>query len=231
MSPLTATAQTRSHAEGPRVPPERAGQALLLPGSRKLTLRDRDLLCPLALGLPTADIADLVHLSEDTIKTRLRTLYRTMSVSGRVQGAAGVVASGLLCPELAALLRELPVPELTGRERELLAMIVRGDGDQDIAKQLNLSLDGAKLHLASLRTRTGTSNRTRLAAHAALRRLVEPGDITVLWHERRWPANRLFIEESRDGTHRCPPLPDHYRQLVSPHRPEENERLDSGRTR
>lgn len=60
-----------------------------------------------------------------------------------------------------------PVVELTVREREVLRLVVDGQGNQEIADRLHLGVSTVKSHVASLLDKTGTGNRIRLAVYGA----------------------------------------------------------------
>ena len=60
------------------------------------------------------------------------------------------------------------LPEsLTGRERDVLALIGQGLSNKEIADRLHLGVTTVKTHVASLMTKTGSTNRVRLALLAA----------------------------------------------------------------
>jgi len=55
---------------------------------------------------------------------------------------------------------------LTPRERDVLALVGEGYGNQEIADQLHLGVTTVKKHIASLMDKTGSDNRVRLAVYA-----------------------------------------------------------------
>jgi DNA-binding NarL/FixJ family response regulator len=57
-------------------------------------------------------------------------------------------------------------PELTPREREVLALVGAGLANAEIAEQLHLGVTTVKTHVANLMTKTGCANRVRLAVFA-----------------------------------------------------------------
>jgi LuxR family maltose regulon positive regulatory protein len=60
-----------------------------------------------------------------------------------------------------------PLPEpLTPREREVLRLLAQGASNQEIARQLVVSLATAKKHVASILSKLGAENRTQAIAHA-----------------------------------------------------------------
>lgn len=58
-----------------------------------LTLRESEVLALLSTGMRNTEIADALFLSENTVRTHLKSLYRKLGVSNRTQAAARVLAS------------------------------------------------------------------------------------------------------------------------------------------
>ncbi|MFI1916469.1 response regulator [Nocardia sp. NPDC020380] len=56
--------------------------------------------------------------------------------------------------------------DLTAREREVLALVAEGWGNQEIADRLHLGVTTVKKHIATLMDKTGCDNRVRLAVYA-----------------------------------------------------------------
>jgi DNA-binding NarL/FixJ family response regulator len=71
-----------------------------------------------------------------------------------------------------------PVPALpdtlTGRERDVLALVGTGLSNREIADRLHLGVTTVKTHVTSLLAKTGSANRIRLALLAAQAGLGEP---------------------------------------------------------
>jgi len=63
---------------------------------------------------------------------------------------------------------------LTHRELEIVAAIVDGDGNRDIAQRLDISLQTVKHHLSSIFDKTGVSSRLELALFAIRHGLKTP---------------------------------------------------------
>jgi DNA-binding NarL/FixJ family response regulator len=59
-----------------------------------------------------------------------------------------------------------PLPELSPREREVLALVAAGHSNQEIAQRLHLGVTTVKTHVGSLMNKTGAHNRIRLAVLA-----------------------------------------------------------------
>ncbi|MBB0229387.1 response regulator [Streptomyces calidiresistens] len=65
-----------------------------------------------------------------------------------------------------------PVPELTPREREVLALLGEGLSNAEIGRRLHLGVTTVKTHVASLLEKTGSANRVHLAVFAVRRGLL-----------------------------------------------------------
>jgi two-component system nitrate/nitrite response regulator NarL len=63
---------------------------------------------------------------------------------------------------------------LTPREMEVVACIVEGCSNRDIAKQFGLSEETVKRHLSNIFDKTGVSTRLELAMFAIAHHLVNP---------------------------------------------------------
>jgi DNA-binding NarL/FixJ family response regulator len=60
-----------------------------------------------------------------------------------------------------------PPVGLTGRERDVLALVGEGLSNPEIAARLHLGVTTVKTHVANLMTKTGSANRVQLALYAA----------------------------------------------------------------
>jgi two-component system nitrate/nitrite response regulator NarL len=67
---------------------------------------------------------------------------------------------------------------LTPREREVLELIVRGAGTQEIAERMHVSYSTARTHTQSILTKLGVHSRLEAAAFAVGNRLVLPPEMT-----------------------------------------------------
>lgn len=78
----------------------------------------------------------------------------------------------------AATQRDLGAPSagsgqaLTGRQREVLALMVQGLSNAEIAERLSISLPTARFHVSQILDRLGAANRTEATALAVKHRLV-----------------------------------------------------------
>lgn len=57
-----------------------------------ITPRQLDILAGIAKGMTNTDIANALFLSEDTVKTHIKILYRTLRLSGRPTSRGAAVA-------------------------------------------------------------------------------------------------------------------------------------------
>lgn len=69
-----------------------------------------------------------------------------------------------------------PVGHLTPREREVLALVGRGAGNRDIARQLAIGERTARTHVSAILTKLGLASRTQAALWAVRHGLVADGD-------------------------------------------------------
>lgn len=96
------------------------------------------------------------------------------AIRGAVAGEA-VVSPALLARLLPRLTRSRGRnPDLTPREREVLALIVQGKANQQIAEELVLSRDTIRNHVASILTKLGAHSKLEAAAVAVKRGIIVP---------------------------------------------------------
>ena len=62
--------------------------------------------------------------------------------------------------------------DLTGREREVLALLVQGKENQEIAQSLSISPETVKHHISAILAKLNVPNRTLAAVEAVWRGLV-----------------------------------------------------------
>ena len=92
-----------------------------------------------------------------------------------VEAIRTVAAGGqAISPEIEHLLAESPpIPLLSPRQTEILESITRGLSNNDIAKQLGISVDMVKEHVNSLFAKIGAANRTEAATIALRKHLLK----------------------------------------------------------
>lgn len=101
------------------------------------------------------------------------------NVLAAVRGAAAgeAVITPALLARLLPRLASRPKgrnPDLTPREREVLALIVKGGTNREIADTLFLSLDTVRNHVASILAKLGVHSKLQAAAVATQRGLISP---------------------------------------------------------
>jgi two-component system NarL family response regulator len=87
-----------------------------------------------------------------------------------------LVARGMryLCGSVAQRMADsLTRTALTSREIEVLQLVVSGESNKTIARQLSIELGTVKSHMSSIMTKLGASSRTQAAGIAAQRGLVD----------------------------------------------------------
>ena len=90
--------------------------------------------------------------------------------------AIHTVASGgrVIDPEVRKLLREdPPLPELTSRQEEILALVTRGLTNADIARQFDIRESSVKEHVNQICTKLGAANRAEAVAIALRKHLLK----------------------------------------------------------
>ena len=68
---------------------------------------------------------------------------------------------------------EPPIPDLTPRQKEILASMIRGLTDRDIARQLGIRQDGVNEHVSAILRKIGAANRTEAVAIAIRKHLLK----------------------------------------------------------
>ena len=95
--------------------------------------------------------------------TELVAAIKTVAAGGRA-----------VSPEIERILAtEPPIPELSPRQAEILASLVRGLSNVDIATQLGISLNMVKEHTSSLFAKLGVANRAEAVSLALRKHLLK----------------------------------------------------------
>lgn len=81
-------------------------------------------------------------------------------------------------------------PQLTHRQQEVAQLVARGCTNPEIARMLDISANAVKKHVSRMLERTGTSNRTELAAQAGRWHPPPPGPPRIHVVEAPKPATR-----------------------------------------
>ena len=90
--------------------------------------------------------------------------------------AVRAVAEGKtsVSPEIEQILSETPpVPKLSPRQSEVLESVARGLSNEDISKQLGISVARVREHLSALFAKMGTTNRAETVATALRKHLLK----------------------------------------------------------
>ena len=132
-------------------------------------------------GLPEARIVVLTSYStSDTIAAALAAgasgAIMKSADDGTLLTAVRAVAAGetFISPEVKGLLAvDPPAPTLSPRQQEVLASLVKGFNNAEIAAQLGISRAVAKEHVENLLVKLGAANRTEAAAIALRKGLVK----------------------------------------------------------
>ena len=145
-----------------------------------------ELLRILRTKLPGTRIVVLTNLLEELIvRNALQvgvTSYLLKNISlEELARAIRVAYQGVptLSPEVTRLVvRELSDPfrdghNLTSREREVLKLIARGLNNQEIAKELSVSLSTVQFHVSNILSKLGVNNRIEATAFAIRHRLAD----------------------------------------------------------
>ena len=85
-----------------------------------------------------------------------------------------VAGKQILAKEVRRLIRkDPPAPELSPRQQEILSSLTRGLTNEDIAKQLGISVPSVKTHLSALFNKLGVANRSEAVAIALRKHLLK----------------------------------------------------------
>ncbi len=105
----------------------------------------------------------LKNVSIDEMANAVRAAYQKRSTLSP-EATQALVAATARPPE--------PDYHLTERERELLALLVKGLSNPEIASRLTISLSTVKFHISSILAKLGASSRTEAVAMALEKHLV-----------------------------------------------------------
>jgi two-component system NarL family response regulator len=129
------------------------------PGARMVALTtyggDEDIRRALAAGVQAYLTKDVLH---DELLKAIRAVY-----AGQTYLPAGVAAS---------LAAQMPRPDLSAREVQVLELIVRGLANKQIAYSLNIAEHTVKNHVKNILSKLGVQDRTQAATAAIQRGIV-----------------------------------------------------------
>ena len=150
-----------------------------------------DLMMPKMDGV--AATAEIVRSAPDVKVILLTTFGTSDGIANALRaGARGAILKNADNRQLAAAVRKVaaggeyvspeirqqlsvdpPIPELTPRQRDVLAYLVRGFTDRDIARQFGIRQDGVNDHVSAILQKLGASNRAEAVAIALRKQLLK----------------------------------------------------------
>lgn len=117
----------------------------------------------LARGAQLKDIARVLHLSENTIKTNLRNMYKEYGVESRAQFMAWHYEN---YPSIFLVGVAEPIPLGTPWISQILHHLARGKSREFIARDLHVHGSTVKRHIAKAFRLTGTRTQAELISWA-----------------------------------------------------------------
>ena len=150
-----------------------------------------DLMMP---GMDGAEATAELHRRLPDMKILILTTYGSANgiASALNAGASGAVMKNIECSELADAIRAVsasqtvispeirkslksspPVEELTERQKQILAAMINGHTDADIANILKLSSNSVRDHVTAIFTKLGAANRAEAVAIALKKHLLK----------------------------------------------------------
>ncbi|WP_040864142.1 alpha/beta fold hydrolase [Nocardia exalbida] len=137
------------------------GQAL-----PEFTQREIEVLTLIAKGKTSAEIADDLALTPQTVESYASRINRKLGVGTRAGSVAIVIRTGIIPPIDATASDGAARPELTPREREVLGLVAQGENDNEIAAALGLTRQSVKTYVFNINQKFGTHHRAGMAAFA-----------------------------------------------------------------
>lgn len=112
------------------------------------------------------------YLLKDVAPTELSDAIRAVA---RGEAALGSRPAAALVRELAQAGAKPSSVSLTGREREVLALVGRGMPNKQIARELSIAEKTVKTHVSHVLSKLGLADRTQAALYAVRTGLADPG--------------------------------------------------------
>lgn len=136
-----------------------------------ITSRELEVIRLVAQGLEEKEVATKLGLSPLTIKSHAARCFRKTKVHTKVELVVWALRKGLLysVPKTG---RQDPIPDMTGRELEMVRLTILGLTNGEMGKRVFLSEDTIKTHLRKVFKKTGAKNRAHLVTIAWQRQLV-----------------------------------------------------------
>ena len=131
--------------------------------------------------LPTAKVLILTSVSASDSITRAiaagasGAILKNAENQSVIDAIREIVAGRqVIAKEVRRLIRkDPPAPELSPRQQEILTSLTRGLTNDDIAKQLGISVPSVKTHLVALFAKLGVANRSEAVAIALRKHLLK----------------------------------------------------------
>ena len=150
-----------------------------------------DLMMPKMDGV--AATAEIVRSAPDVKVILLTTFGTSDGIANALRaGARGAILKNADNRQLAAAVRKVaaggeyvspeirqqlsvdpPIPDLTPRQKDVLAYLVRGFTDRDIARQFGIRQDGVNDHVSAILQKLGAANRAEAVAIALRKQLLK----------------------------------------------------------
>lgn len=128
-----------------------------------LSSRERDVALLVAKGFGNQGIAAELHVSEHTVRTHVSRILAAFGVTSRAAVAAQL--AGILATQLGG---EQPAP-LTRRQHAVVDCIVRGQTNEQIGRELEISVKTVEKHVTEILRRWNVDSRSGIARRAHAR--------------------------------------------------------------
>lgn len=134
---------------GRRLPPDPSS------GWQGLSDREREVAALLVTGASNADLARTLFLSEHTVRMHVSRVLQAFGVATRAGVAAALGAA-----------TDVPPPDLTARQREVVAGLVAGCSNRELAERLGIAEATVEKHVSAILERWGVTSRAGIVGMA-----------------------------------------------------------------